>query len=100
MKTITINGKEYNLKYTLRALFIFEQITKKAFKIESLLDNYIFFYSLILANNKDNPIDWDEFINAMDEDSTLLLKMNELLNDQNKMDNLFNDGDNKEVKKN
>ena len=36
MNTIKINGIDYKIKYTIRALFIFEQITGKAFKIETL----------------------------------------------------------------
>ena len=32
MNTITINNTEYKVKYTIRALFIFEQITGKAFE--------------------------------------------------------------------
>lgn len=61
MNTITINNTEYKVKYTIRALFIFEQITGKAFEIKTLLDNYIFFYSMILANNPDNILDWNVF---------------------------------------
>jgi len=91
MDTININGKDYKLKYTLRALFIFEQITKKSFKIETLLDNYIFFYSLILANNKDNPIDWDDFIQAMDDDPTLFSRMGEIVAKTQKKNELFED---------
>lgn len=91
MEKITINGKNYNLKYTLRSLFIFEQITKKSFKIETLLDNYIFFYSLILANNKDNPIDWDDFIQAMDDDPTLFTRMGEIVAKTQKKNELFED---------
>ena len=30
-----------------------EQITGKPFEIKTLLDNYLFFYCMILANNKD-----------------------------------------------
>ena len=43
MNTIKINGEEYVIKYTIRALFMWEQITGKPFKINTLLDNYIFF---------------------------------------------------------
>jgi hypothetical protein len=68
---ITINGKKYKVKYTIRALFIFERITNKAFKIETLLDNYLFFYSMILANNKENVLDWEEFLDALDSDKDL-----------------------------
>lgn len=93
MKTITIKGKDYNIKYTIRALFIFEQITKKSFKIETTLDNYIFLYSLILANNKDNVLDWDDYLDALDEDPTLLLKLNEVVSTEDKKEKLFDDGD-------
>jgi hypothetical protein len=68
---ITINNKEYKVKYTIRALFIFEQITGKAFEIKTLLDNYIFFYSMILANNPENILDWNEFIDALDSDPSI-----------------------------
>lgn len=102
MEKIKIGNKKYNLKYTIRALFLFEQITKKSFKIETLLDNYIFFYCMILANNPDNPIDWDKFIDAVDNDNTLYTKMAEIVAKQQKENNLFEDGEEKdgEQKKN
>ena len=71
MNTITINNTEYQVKYTISALFIFEQITGKAFEIKTLLDNYIFFYSMILANNPDNILDWNVFIDALDSDPSI-----------------------------
>ena len=91
MKQITINGKNYNIKYSLRALFIFEQITNKSFEIKTLLDNYIFFYSMILASNKDKePLDWDEFIDALDESPNLLVEMNDIISKQQNVDKLIN----------
>ena len=85
--TITINNKEYKLKYTIRALFIFEQITGRAFEIKTTLDNYLFFYSMLLANNPDNPLDWDEFI---DNDTTLITQLNQVITDSTKKNELFN----------
>ena len=89
MKTIKINGVDYKIKYTIRALFIFEQITGKAFKIENLLDNYIFFYSMILANNPDNTLDWDVFLNCIDENPNLFQEMNDIVNDEEKKSKVF-----------
>ena len=91
MDTIKIGENTYNLKYTIRSLFLFEQITKKSFKIETLLDNYVFFYCLLLANNKDNVIDWDDFIDALDQDPTLFQKMSEIIAKQQKQNDLFAD---------
>lgn len=89
MKTIKINGVDYKIKYTIRALFIFEQITGKAFKIENLLDNYIFFYSMILANNPDNTLDWDDFLNCIDDNPNLFQEMNNIVNDEEKKSKVF-----------
>ena len=75
MKEIEINGKNYKLKYTIRSLFIWEQITGKPFKIENMLDNYLFFYSMIFANNPDEILAWDDYLYAMDEDTTLFKRM-------------------------
>lgn len=89
MKKIKIKGKEYIIKYTIRALFIYEQITKKSFKVESLLDNYIFFYSIILANNKDNVLDWDDFLDAIDTDNSIIDTFNSLLIEQDTKEKVF-----------
>ena len=93
MDTIFIKGKEYNLKYTIRSLFLFEQITKKTFKIETLLDNYIFFYCILLANNKDNMLEWDEYIDALDDDPMLFSRMTEIIAKQQKKNELFESDD-------
>lgn len=84
MNTITINNTEYKVKYTIRALFIFEQITGKAFEIKTLLDNYIFFYSMILANNPDNILDWNVFIDALDSDPSIFQQLNQLVEKEQK----------------
>lgn len=94
MNKLRIKDKEYNLKYTLRALFIFESICKKPFKIETLLDNYVFFYSMLLASNPDAKVlTWDEFIDALDSDPNLLSQMGDLIEKQHEQDKLFSDGE-------
>jgi hypothetical protein len=90
MKTISINGKDYKVKYTIRALFIFEQITGKAFKLETMLDSYIFYYSMILANNKDQVLQWEEFLDALDENPKLLQDMEKVMKEEDGKNSLFN----------
>lgn len=90
MKTIKINDKEYKVKYTIRALFYWEQITGKPFAINTLLDNYLFFYCMILANNPDDVLQWDQFLNAIDNDPTLFSQINSTVEDSQKKDELFN----------
>ncbi len=99
MNTITINGTDYKVKYTIRALFIFEQITGKAFEIKTLLDNYIFFYSMLLANNPDNVLDWNKFIDALDSDPSIYKQLNQLVEGEQKKQKLLCDDSDSELKK-
>ena len=89
MKTIKINDKEYKVKYTIRALFIYEQITGKPFAINTLMDNYIFFYSLILANNLDDVLVWDTFIDALVADNSIYEKFNQIVEEEEKKKKLL-----------
>lgn len=100
MKTITINGIEYKVKYTIRALFLMEQITGKPFEIKTLLDNYLFFYCMILANNKDKEkiLGWDEFIDALDNDKDLMKQLTDIQIEEQKKNELLADDKDKEGK--
>lgn len=93
MKTIKINGKDYKIKYTIRALFIFERITGKAFMIQTVLDNYVLFYSILLANNPDCVISWDEFIDALDNNPSLIDELNKLNENQQNIEKMMEDED-------
>lgn len=101
MKTITINGKEYKIKYTIRALFIFERITERSFEIKTLLDNYLFFYSMLLACNPSDVLSWDEFIDALDDDPTLYQAISGIVKDSHDRSTALSssNGDTEESKK-
>ena len=99
MRKIEINGKEYALRYTIRALFIWEQITGKPFAVNTLLDNYILFYAIILANNEDDAPSWDDFIDALDNDPSLFQRMADAVGDLAKRDDIAAKGDGDDDKK-
>lgn len=87
--TIKINDIEYKIKYTIRALFIFERIAQHSFELKTMLDNYVFFYSLILANNQDKPLQWDDFIDALDNDPSLFKQLSDFLMEKERQDEMF-----------
>lgn len=95
---IKINGKDYKIKQTIRSLFLFEEITGKAFEIKTTMDNYLYFYCLLLANNSDF-MDWDSFIDVLDADPTIITQLNQVINDQQKIDKLLDNGEEKDGKK-
>lgn len=76
---ISIKDTAYKLRYTLRALFIYEQITGKVFKLETITDEYLFFYCLLAANNPDIQLTFDELIDCIDEDMNLMLEFQDFL---------------------
>ena len=86
---ITIKGNQYKIKYTIRALFIFEQITGKSFNIVTLFDNYLFFYCLILANNPDKALDFDDYLDAVDSDKELFMQLTKAVEAYQKQDTLL-----------
>lgn len=65
--TFNINGKEYQLKYSFRALMIYENITHKAFNPKTITDMIVFFYSIILAANKGCELMFEEFMDWIDD---------------------------------
>ncbi len=76
---IQIKGTAYNIRYTIRAMFVFEQITGKIFRLENLTDYYLFYYSLLIANNPDLQMTFEDFINECDDEPALVIQLQEFL---------------------
>lgn len=70
---ISIENEEYLLKYTIRSLFVYEQITGATFTPDKLLNEYTFMYSVLMANNENFNLQFDEFIVKCDNDENLFL---------------------------
>lgn len=87
--TIKIKGKEYKVKQTIRAIFLWEQISEKQFEVKTTLDNYLYFYCLLLANNTDF-MSWDEFVDTLDDEPGIIVEMSHILTERSKLDKLLN----------
>lgn len=99
MKKVNINGKDYQIKQTVRALFLWEQISGRSFEIRNTLDNYLYYYCLILANNKDCELDWDAFLDAVDNDPNLIIELTKAIADISKLEKMFESGEDTDGKK-
>lgn len=64
---ITYKGKEYELKYSFRAMMLFENITKQAFQTKTITDFTVFLYAILLSQSKEDVIDYSEFLDWLDE---------------------------------
>lgn len=76
---IKIYDHEYEVKYCLRSMFIMEEITGKPFKVETLLDSYIFCYSCIMAGNTGASLEFDAFIDYCEDHPEVLAEFSEFM---------------------
>ena len=84
MNTILINGKEYKIKYGIRAMLIAEQITQKPFSLENMNEQLVFLYSCLLAADNELTMTYEEFLDAVDEDMSIIIRFGEYLAEQQK----------------
>lgn len=74
-----ILDKDYVVRYNLRSMFVFEQITEKAFEVKTMMDEYILLYSCIVSV-KDNPsLDFEEFIDYCSDHPEVLTEFSEYM---------------------
>lgn len=80
---ITIKDKEIELKQTLRALIMYENLSEKAFEPKTFQDILVFLYCIVLTSSKNySLITFDEFIDYIDENHQVLADMTKWLNDE------------------
>lgn len=81
---IEINGKTYEFKYSLRAMFVFETITDKPFEIRTLFDTYVFSYSCIVANPDNPSLEFNDYIDFCETHPEVIESFNDFLNQEMK----------------
>lgn len=80
---ITIKDKEIELRQTLRAFIMYENITEKSFEPKTFQDILTFLYCIVLTSSKDYTlITFDEFIDLIDENNQILADMTKWLSDE------------------
>lgn len=96
-KVMEILGKNVVLKYSLRSMFVWEEMLGKPFEINTLLDTYCFCYACIIVNPDNPQVSFDEFINYCDEHPEVMKEFNEFLEAEHKKRDVLQ-GDKKKVK--
>ena len=100
MNTILINGKEYPIKYGIRSMLIQEQITQKPFSLDNMNEQLVFLYSCLLSADNELTLSYDEFLNEIDNDMSIIIRFGEYLAEQQKKEkNILKDKGTKKKKK-
>ena len=76
---ININGREIELRYTFRAMIIFEKICNSTFTGNGITEVLCYLYSTILASDRDNPLTFDAFMDWIDENPQVITEFSEWL---------------------
>lgn len=64
---VKVNEREIELKWTFRALLIYEQLTNSTFEPKTLGDIVNFLFCIILGSDRDLKISFDDFLDWLDE---------------------------------
>lgn len=71
-EVISIKGKEYSLRYTIRNMIMYEEIAGVPFNPSKTLNVLLFVFCVLVCNNPDFRLGLKEFVDACDEDPSIL----------------------------
>ena len=82
-------GKEYELKYSFRAMTMFENVTGTTYNVKTYTDTIVFFYCTFVSSSRLEDVDFDEFIDYLDDNPQLIEEFSlwfvNCLKEQNKL---------------
>lgn len=83
---VTIKGKEYEIRFSLRVLFKYEEVCGHPFEGKRLQELYMLMHCALLALNEDYTLTFDELIDYCDEDKSVFKIFQQVLSDSQKRD--------------
>lgn len=96
MRTVIVRDKEYTVRHSLRALFIYEELSGKPFTGQSLADSYLLCYATLLACNPDTfTLTFSEFIDECDSDPMIFRSYTDMLSEMNRLGSQVAENDDK-----
>ena len=69
---ITIKGNEVDIKGTVRAMMMYENIKGESFQPTSTENIITYMYCCVVFTTKDYSLSFDEFLDIIDEDMTIV----------------------------
>lgn len=69
---ITIKGNEVDIKGTVRAMMMYENIKGESFQPTSTENIITYMYCCVVSATKDYSLSFDEFLDIIDEDMTIV----------------------------
>jgi hypothetical protein len=92
---VTIKGKTYKIKWSLRAQIFYEALKSQSQEMGPTMDTIMYYFAILVTSNPGIEMGIDEFIDSCDT-STLKVFRDLLANDE-EMRKLINGGDDEAV---
>ena len=89
---VKLNDKEIELKYGFRALMAYENVMDKSLEMNTLSDILTFFYCIVITSARDNSIEFDDFMDYVDEHPEAVAEFNSWLSTVIQSNAFFNGG--------
>ena len=81
-------------------MLIQEQITQKPFSLDNMNEQLVFLYACLLAADNELTMTYEEFLYAVDEDISIIIRFGQYLAEQQKKEkNILKDKGSKKKKK-
>ena len=76
---VNINTTDVELKYSFRSLMFYEKINGETFAPKGLNEMIMFFYSTVVSSNYNINLDFEDFVEWLDENPEKLTEFSEWL---------------------
>lgn len=86
---ITIKDKTITLKRSFRSLIAYEKATGAAFSPHTVSDMILYFFCVIISSDEDIDLDFDTFIDWIDEEPARLTDFTAWLTEQEEKESRF-----------
>lgn len=87
--TITIDNKPIELKITMKAFLLYENITDTSFTVTSMTDLITMFYCIVVSSMNDYSLSFETFLNWVNDNPDRLAEIYKwIIDSQNNQANL------------
>lgn len=92
---VTINGKTYKIKWSLRAQIFYEALKQQSQDMGQTMDTLMYYFAILMTSNPGIEMTIDQFIDACD--ASVLKAFRDLLQNDEEMRKLINGNDDETV---
>jgi hypothetical protein len=92
---VTINGKAYKIKWSLRAQIFYEALKQQSQDMGQTMDTLMYYFAILMTSNPGIDMTIDQFIDACD--ASVLKAFRDLIEKDEEMRKLINGNDDEAV---